>query len=132
MNDLEYVRTDKAPAALGPYSQAVVADGWVFCAGQIPLVPETGQLVAGGISEQTERVLSNLAAVLAAAGSTLGEVLKTTVFLADFGDFAAMNEVYARHFGERRPARSTVEVAALPGGCLLEIECVARVRVEVP
>jgi len=128
MKDLEYVRTDKAPAALGPYSQAVVAGGWVFCAGQIPLVPETGQLVAGGISEQTERVLSNLAAVLAAAGSTLGEVLKTTVFLADLGDFAAMNEVYARHFGEHRPARSTVEVAALPRGCLLEIECVARVR----
>lgn len=128
MSGLQYVHTPGAPAALGPYAQAIVSEGWVYCAGQIPLAPETGQLVSGGIAEQTERVLSNLAAVLGAAGSSLQEVVKTTVFMADLGDFAAMNEVYARHFGAHRPARSTIEVSALPRGCAIEIECVARVR----
>jgi 2-iminobutanoate/2-iminopropanoate deaminase len=123
---LEIVRSDQAPAAIGPYSQAVVVDGWVFCSGQIPLVPETGELIAGGVTEQAERVLTNLAAVLVAAGSSLAQVVKTTVFLQSLSDFAAMNEVYTRHFGGHRPARSTIQVAALPRASLVEIECVAR------
>lgn len=126
MGDLALVTTDRAPAALGPYAQAVRADGWIFCAGQIPIVPESGEIVAGGIAEQTDRVLANLAAVLEAAGSSLGQVVKTTVFLVDLADFAAMNEVYARHFRAHRPARSTVQVAALPRGVRVEIEAVAR------
>ncbi len=123
---LRPIHTDLAPAAIGPYSQAIVVDEWVFCSGQIPLLPETGEIVAGGIAEQTERVLRNLTEVLHAAGSGIDRVLKTTVFLADMGDFAAMNEVYARHFGLHRPARSTVQAAGLPRRCLVEIECVAR------
>jgi 2-iminobutanoate/2-iminopropanoate deaminase len=119
------VQTDHAPAAIGPYSQALVAGDWVFCSGQIPVVPETGLLVQGGITEQTERVITNLSAVLEAAGTALGQVLKTTVFLADMGHFTAMNEVYARRFGGHRPARSTIQAAALPRGSLVEIECVA-------
>jgi 2-iminobutanoate/2-iminopropanoate deaminase len=123
---VEIVRSDQAPAAIGAYSQAVVVDGWVFCSGQIPLVPETGELIAGGVTEQAERVLTNLAAVLVAAGSSLAQVVKTTVFLQSLSDFAAMNEVYTRHFGGHRPARSTIQVAALPRASLVEIECVAR------
>lgn len=123
---LQFVRSERAPAAIGPYSQAVVADGWVFCSGQIPIVPETGDLVAGGVTEQAEQVLSNLEAVLAAAGSSLDRVVKTTVFLASMSDFAAMNEVYSRRFGAHRPARSTFQVAELPRKALVEIECVAR------
>ena len=119
------VQTPRAPAAIGPYSQAIVSGEWVFCSGQIPVVPETGVLVEGGVTEQTERVLTNLAAVLEAAGTGLGQVLKTTVFLADMQDFAAMNEVYARRFGDHRPARSTIQAAALPRGSRVEIECVA-------
>jgi 2-iminobutanoate/2-iminopropanoate deaminase len=119
------VHTDRAPAAIGPYSQAIVSGDWVFCSGQIPVVPETGALVEGGVTEQTERVLTNLAAVLEAAGTALGQVLKTTVFLADMQDFSAMNEVYARRFGDHRPARSTIQAAALPRGSSVEIECVA-------
>jgi 2-iminobutanoate/2-iminopropanoate deaminase len=126
MSDFEFVTTDRAPAALGPYSQAIRAAGWVFCAGQIPVVPASGEIVAGGIVEQTDRVLVNLAAVLEAAGSSLQDVVKTTVFLADLADFGAMNEVYARHFGDHRPARSTVQVAALPRGVRVEIEAIAR------
>jgi 2-iminobutanoate/2-iminopropanoate deaminase len=122
---LSPVSTDRAPAAIGPYAQAVVCDGWVFCSGQIPVVPETGALVAPDIAEQTDRVLMNLAAVLEAAGSSLRGVVKTTVFLADIEDFAPMNEVYARHFGDHRPARATVQAAALPKRCLVEIECIA-------
>jgi len=125
-DDLELVRTDGAPAAIGPYSQAVVAGEWVFCSGQIPLDPESGQIVALGAAEQADQVLLNLRAVLEAAGVSFGRVLKTTVFLASMGDFAAVNEVYARHFGAHRPARSTVQVGALPRGALVEIECVAR------
>jgi len=130
MSELKRVHTDHAPAAIGPYSQAIVVDGWVFCSGQIPLVPETGELLKGGISEQTERALTNLAHVLDAAGSSMGDVVKTTVFLSDMNDFAAMNEVYAKHFGDHRPARAAVQVAALPKFCDVEIECVARVKDE--
>ena len=121
------VVTDKAPRPLAgaPYSQAIAARGLVFCSGQVPLDPQTQQLVEGGISEQTERVIENLKAVLEAAGTTLGEVVKTTVFLTDLGDFAAMNEVYARYFPTLPPARSTFEVSALPAGASVEIECIA-------
>ncbi|GAB6062445.1 RidA family protein [Deferrisoma palaeochoriense] len=119
------VSTDQAPKAIGPYSQAVVAGGFVFCSGQIPLDPETGEMVAGDIREQTRRVLENLRAVLEAAGSGLERVVKTTVFLADMGDFAAMNEVYAGFFPDRPPARAAVAVAALPKGARVEIEAVA-------
>jgi 2-iminobutanoate/2-iminopropanoate deaminase len=126
MSEIETIHTDRAPAALGPYSQAIVSDGWVFCSGQIPIDPATGQVLGGGIVEQTERVLTNLAEVLAAAGSSLGRVVKTTVFLADMGDFVAMNEVYARRFGDHRPARSTIQAAALPRGVGVEVECIAR------
>ena len=127
MPDLSSVQTDRAPAAIGPYSQAVVTDGWVFCSGQIPLDPETGQMLTGSVAEQTELVLTNLRAVLEAAGSSMDRVVKTTVFLSDMGTFAEMNEVYARHFGDHRPARAAVEAAALPKACDVEIECVARI-----
>lgn len=119
------IHSEDAPKAQGPYSQAIVAGDLVFCAGQIPLDPATGSLVEGDIAVQTGRVLDNLAAVLAAAGSDLAHVVKTTVFLADINDFAAMNEAYALRFGGHRPARSTFQVAALPRGARLEIECVA-------
>lgn len=125
MSELATIHTDRAPAALGPYSQAIVSGDWVFCSGQIAIDPANGELLRGGIVEQTERVLSNLAEVLAAAGSSLGRVAKTTVFLADMADFSAMNEVYARHFGAHRPARSTIQAAALPRGCRVEIEAIS-------
>jgi len=123
------VQTDAAPKALGPYSQAIVANGMVFCAGQIPLDPATGNLVAGGIAEQTHQVLKNLRAVLKAAGSDLDQAVKTTVFLKSMDSFVAMNEVYGRpeYFGANPPARSTVEVARLPRDVLVEIEVVALV-----
>ncbi|MBO77450.1 MAG: hypothetical protein CME17_08450 [Gemmatimonadetes bacterium] len=120
------IHTDHAPAAIGPYSQAIVTDGWVFCSGQIPLDPDTMELVGGTIDEQTNRALSNLSEVLQAAGSSLQHVVKTTVFLADMNDFAAMNKVYEQHFGEHRPARAAVQAAALPKFCDVEIECIAR------
>jgi 2-iminobutanoate/2-iminopropanoate deaminase len=119
------VRTEKAPAAIGPYSQAVAAAGFLFCSGQIPLEPSTGKLVPGGISEQTERALQNLEAVLAAGGASLSAVVKTTVYLTDLGDFPAMNAVYARFFPGDPPARATVEVSKLPAGARVEIEAVA-------
>jgi len=128
MSDLKRVHTDHAPAAIGPYSQAIVVDGWVFCSGQIPLIPETGELVVGDVAAQTDRALTNLSQVLRAAGSSLQRVVKTTVFLADMADFAAMNEVYARHFGNHRPARATVQAGGLPKSCDVEIECVARLE----
>lgn len=128
MKDPTPVHTDAAPPAIGPYSQAIVVDGWVFCSGQIPVDPESGAFSEGDIREQTDLVLRNLAAVLEAAGSSLQDVVKTTVFLADIGDFAAMNEVYARHFGGHRPARAALQAGALPKLCAVEIECVARVR----
>lgn len=121
------VQSDGAPKALGPYSQAIVANGMVYCAGQIPLDPASGNLVEGGIAEQTHQVLKNLRAVLKAAGSDLDRAVKTTVFLKSMDSFAAMNEVYGRpeYFGANPPARSTVEVARLPRDVLVEIEIVA-------
>lgn len=121
----QIVATDKAPKAVGPYSQAVRAGEFLFCAGQIPLDPATGQLVAGGIQEQTARVLENIKAVLASQGIGLEHVVKTTVFMTQLADFAAMNEVYAKSFPTNPPARSTVQVAALPKGAQVEIEVIA-------
>lgn len=127
--ELRSVTTDKAPPAMGPYSQAIVAGDLVFCAGQLGLDPVTRQIVGGDIKAQTRRVLDNLEAVLQAAGSSLDRVVKTTVFLEDIAEFAAMNEVYAERFGPHRPARSTVQVAKLPGtGGRVEIECIALRR----
>ena len=123
---LGIVATDAAPPAIGPYSQAVVVDGMVYTAGQIALDPKTGEVVGRTAAEQTERVLRYLAAVLEAAGSSLGMVVKTTVYLADMADFPAMNEVYARHFGNHKPARSTVQAAGLPKGVRIEIDAIAR------
>ena len=123
----EIIQTEHAPNAIGPYSQAVKANGLVFASGQIPIDPETGQFVAGGIVEQTEQVLKNLGAVLEAAGSGLDRIVKTTVFLADMQEFAAMNEVYARFFKETPPARATVEAARLPRDARVEIEAIALV-----
>lgn len=120
------VSTTGAPAAIGPYSQAVVADGWVFCSGQIPLDPATGQMVAGDVGAQTRRVLENLKAVLAAAGSGLDRVVKTTVYLKDMTDFAAMNAVYGEFFPKDPPARATVQAARLPKDAAVEIDVVAR------
>lgn len=119
--------TERAPAAIGPYSQAMVTGGFVFTAGQIPLDPTTMTLVEGDITAQTERVMANLGAVLTAAGSSFGRVVKTTCFLADLADFAAFNAVYGRFFPTSAPARSTVQVAKLPLGALVEVECVALV-----
>jgi len=121
----EAVATDAAPQAIGPYSQAVKANGFVFTAGQIPLDPATAKVVAGGIAEQTAQVMRNLAAILLAAGTGFDRVVKTTCFLADMNDFPAFNEVYARSFGATPPARSTVQVARLPLGVLVEVEAVA-------
>jgi 2-iminobutanoate/2-iminopropanoate deaminase len=124
------ISTTQAPAAIGPYSQAVRVGGLVFTSGQIPLDPSTGQMVAGGIEQQTTRVIANLHAVLNAAGTSLAHVVKTTVFLADLKDFAAMNALYEKAFapaGVVAPARSTVQAAALPKGALVEIEVIAQV-----
>jgi 2-iminobutanoate/2-iminopropanoate deaminase len=120
------ISTTNAPAAVGPYSQAIVAGDLVFCAGQVPLDPATGEVQLGTIEEQTERVLRNVGAVLDAAGVSFGDVVKTTVFLIDIGDFAAMNGVYAGFFPDPPPARSTVAVAGLPKGARVEIEVIAR------
>jgi 2-iminobutanoate/2-iminopropanoate deaminase len=126
MAKLNAVQTADAPAAIGPYSQGMVANGMVYTAGQIPLDPATMELVGGAdVAEQTERVMRNLAAILQQAGASLSTVVKTTVFLKDMNDFAAMNEVYGRHFGDHRPARSTVEVSRLPKDVKVEIEAVA-------
>jgi 2-iminobutanoate/2-iminopropanoate deaminase len=121
----EIIQTEHAPHAIGPYSQAIKTNGLIFASGQIPTDPQTGQFVPGGIGEQTEQVLKNLAAVLEAAGSGLNRVLKTTVFLADMGEFAAMNEVYAKFFKEEPPARATVEAARLPRDARVEIDAIA-------
>lgn len=125
---MQVVATDRAPKAIGPYSQAIATDQLIFTAGQIGLDPQSMEIVAGGIGEETDRVLKNLTAVLETAGSELSRVVKTTVFLVDMADFAAMNEVYQRHFGTHKPARSTVAVAHLPKGGLVEIEAVAIKR----
>ncbi len=126
MSELHTVHTDHAPAAIGPYSQAVTVDGWLFASGQIPLDPATGGLITGSVAEQTDQVFKNLAAVLAEGGANLSSVVKTTVYLVDMGTFTEMNEMYARHFGDHRPARATVEVAALPKGVDVEIDVIAR------
>jgi len=121
------VHTDSAPAAIGPYSQAIVAGNFLYTAGQIPLDPNTGQIVQGDVTVQTERVMRNLTAVLEAAGTSWANVVKTTVFLQDMADFPRVNEVYGRMIGDARPARSTVQVSALPRGVLVEIDAVALV-----
>jgi 2-iminobutanoate/2-iminopropanoate deaminase len=122
------ISTERAPKAIGPYSQAVISNGWAFLSGQIPLDPVTNQIVEGGIGVQTERVLENLKSVLEAAGSSLDRVVKTTVYLKDMGEFAIMNEVYGRYFASNPPARATVEVARLPKDVRVEIECIAGVE----
>jgi len=127
---MNIIATPSAPPAIGPYSQAIVHNGMAYLSGQIPLDPATVQVVDGDISVQTERVLENMAAVLEACGSSLGKIVKTTVFLKDMGEFAAMNAVYARYFATNPPARSTVEVARLPRDVRVEIECIATVDIE--
>jgi 2-iminobutanoate/2-iminopropanoate deaminase len=122
---LGVVATDRAPKAIGPYSQALTTDTMVYTAGQVPLDPQTGEVVGTTAAEQTERVMRSLAAILEAAGSSLRRVVKTTVYLVDLADFPAMNEVYAKHFGAHRPARATVQVSALPKGARVEIDAVA-------
>ena len=123
---MQPIHTDKAPKAIGPYSQAVVANNLIFCSGQIPTDPTTGEFVNGGIKEQTAQVLKNLAEVLRATGSGFSSVASVSVFLRDMNDFKDMNEVYAEKFGEHKPARATVAVAGLPKGALIEISCIAQ------
>jgi len=125
---MKFLATAGAPKAIGPYSQAVVEGGFVFCSGQIPLDPATGELVGGGIEASTERVLDNMEAVLKSAGLGFADVVKTTVFLIKSEDFPAMNAIYARRFGDHGPARSTVIVAALPKGATVEIDVIARAK----
>lgn len=127
MSEIEIVATDRAPAAIGPYSQAVRTNGWIFVSGQIPLDPDSGELASGDIAAQTDRVFRSLAAVLEEAGGGLGTVVKVTVYLSDMANFAAMNEVYAKYFGDHRPARATVQAAGLPKGVDVEIDAVAVV-----
>jgi 2-iminobutanoate/2-iminopropanoate deaminase len=121
------VKTTSAPAAIGPYSQGIIADGFLFTAGQIALDPATGEVVQGDVVVQAERVMQNLTAVLKEAGCDWSHVVKTTVFLVNMADFPRVNEVYARHCGDARPARSTVQVAGLPRGVQVEVECIARI-----
>jgi len=125
---MQAIATPSAPPAIGPYSQAIVSDGWIFTAGQIPLDPASGAMVEGGPGEQIRRVLDNLRGVLEAAGGSLRSAVKATVYVTDLGDFAAINEVWGEYFVERPPARSTVQVAALPRGALVEVDLVARVE----
>ena len=125
---MEQVSTKDAPAAIGPYSQAVVAGGFLFSAGQIALDPASGQIVEGGVTAQTERVMKNLLAVLEAAGLGWSDIVKTTVYLHDMADFPTVNEIYGKALGEARPARSTVQVTALPRGALVEIDLIAATR----
>lgn len=123
--DKEVVKSNKAPAALGPYSQGIKAAGLVFVSGQIPLDPETGEVAAGGVREQAQRVMENIGAVLDAAGSALDRIVKTTIYLTDLNDFAVVNEVYGSYFKESPPARATVEVSGLPKGVAVEVEAIA-------
>ena len=124
----EIITTDRAPGAIGPYSQGVKAGGILFLSGQIALEPVTGALAAGGVTAQTEQVMANIAALLEAAGLTFDDVVKSTIYLVNLGDFAVVNEIYGRRFSEAPPARSTVEVKGLPRGALVEIEVTALVR----
>ncbi len=128
MEELRRIETDRAPAAIGPYSQAIVSEGWIFVSGQIAIDPETGILEEGDAARQTHRVLRNLSAVLEAAGGGLGTVVRTTVYLTDLSHFQAVNAVYAEHFGDHRPARATVEASRLPAGAAVEVDAIARVR----
>jgi len=123
--DIKKVETERAPAAIGPYSQAVRAGSLVFCSGQIPLDPKSGSLVEGGIERQSEQVMTNLGEVLRAAGLDFSRVVKTTIYLVDLGNFGVVNEIYGRHFPGTPPARATVQVAALPKGAMVEIDAVA-------
>jgi 2-iminobutanoate/2-iminopropanoate deaminase len=125
---MRFLATEGAPKAIGPYSQGVVEGGFLFCSGQIPLDPDSGELVSGGIEASTERVLDNMEAVLKSAGLALLDVVKTTVFLVRAEDFPAMNAIYARRFGDHRPARSTVIVAALPKAAIVEMDLIARTK----
>lgn len=125
--ELEIISTEKAPAAIGPYSQAIKAGNLLFCSGQIPLDPATGDIVPGDVVAQAEQVMKNIVATLEAAGAILNNVVKTTIFLADMGDFAAVNQVYGGYFSSHKPARSTVAVKTLPRNVLLEIEVIAAV-----
>jgi 2-iminobutanoate/2-iminopropanoate deaminase len=125
---MKTIATEAAPKAIGPYSQAIAENGFLYCSGQVPLDPSTGELVSGGFEAGVERALDNLAAVLKAAGATFDDVVKTTVYLVRMADFPAMNAVYARRFGNHRPARSTVAVAELPKGASVEIDVIARLR----
>lgn len=125
---MQFIHSDKAPAAIGPYSQAIEANGFVFCSGQTPLDPSTMKLVDGGIEPQTRQALANVRAILQARGLDLHNVVKSAVFLKNFADFQKMNAVYAEVFGNHRPARTTVEVSRLPLDCLVEIECVAVLK----
>lgn len=125
---MKTISTAKAPAAVGPYSQAIQAGDYLFLSGQIPLVPETGLLVSGHVAAQTEQVFKNMQAVCEAAGGDLSKVVKCTVFLTDLAQFQIMNEVYTKHFGEHKPARSTVQVAALPRGAAVEIEAIMYLK----
>ena len=121
----EVVTTNDAPEAIGPYSQAISADGLVYCSGQVPLDPSSGELISGGVGDQTRRCLTSLRAVLEAAGSSIDRVVKVTAYLTDMGDFPEFNEVYAEFFSAQPPARATVGVAALPKGARVEVECIA-------
>jgi 2-iminobutanoate/2-iminopropanoate deaminase len=125
---MDFHHSEGAPRAIGPYSQAVSVDGWLYTAGQVGLDPATGELVPGGFEAQAHRVFENLRQVLAAAGATFSDVVKTTVYLQDFGDFPKLNAIYAEAMGDHRPARSTVQVAGLPKSALVEIDLVARMR----
>jgi 2-iminobutanoate/2-iminopropanoate deaminase len=125
---MKSIATDKAPAAIGPYSQAVVAGGLLFCSGQIPLDPVSGELVVGTVEQETERVMENLRGVLEAAGTDFDHLVKTTIYLTDMADFAAVNQVYGQYFSAIKPARATVAVAALPRGARVEIEAVAQLK----
>ncbi len=125
MQPIRIVSTDSAPGAIGPYSQAVVHDGVVYCSGQIGMEPSTGELVEGGVEAQAERALENLAGVLHAAGSGFERALRLTVYVIDMNDFAKVNAIYAKRFGEAPPARATVQAAALPKGALVEVDCIA-------
>jgi 2-iminobutanoate/2-iminopropanoate deaminase len=124
---MQFVHTDRAPAAIGPYSQAVAIAGWLYTSGQIALDPATGELVAGGFEPQARQVLANLQEVLESAGCTYSDVVKATVYVQDLGDFPKLNDLYAEAMGKHRPARSTVQAAALPKGALVEIDLVARI-----